>query len=314
MNAVLQDLSVAVLRGGRSGERDVSLASGAAVLEALREGGYSPRDIDTGDDHWWLKLDGADVAFNIQHGRGGEDGGTQGLLETLAIPCTGSPVLGSALAMDKLRSKRLWRDAGLPTAAFAEVHAQTDFEELLANWGSAFVKPSREGSSLGMAHVADAEAFAAAVRAAGEHGGPVMAERYIDGPEYTVAILGEEALPAIRIEVSEGFYDYHAKYHSDATRYHVPCGLSAGEEASLATLALEAFAALDCSIWGRVDFMREASGEFQLLEVNTVPGMTDHSLVPMAARAAGLTMTTLVEQILELTLQEQEGDRGQAAH
>jgi D-alanine-D-alanine ligase len=304
MRPELQGRSIAVLFGGRSGEREVSLSSAATVLAALREAGHTPLAVDTGEAQWWRLLESVDIAFNIQHGSGGEDGETQGLLGALGIPCSGSGVLGSALAMDKVRSKRLWRDAGLPTAAFATVTADTDPAPLLDAWGSFFIKPAREGSSLGMAHVRSAEAFPAALQAAQRDGDAVLAEQFIDGPEYTVAVLGDRALPAIRIEAAEAFYDYHAKYHSDATRYHVPCGLSAAEERELAALALQAFAALDCAVWGRVDLMRDAAGAFQLLEVNTVPGMTDHSLVPMAARAAGLTLPDLVEDILCLSLAE----------
>jgi D-alanine-D-alanine ligase len=313
VTAALQGLTIAVLYGGRSRERDVSLDSAQMVIDALRSGGHMPRTIDTGDAHWWRLLDGVDVAFNIQHGRGGEDGVTQGLLEAMGIPCTGSGVLGSALAMDKVRSKQLWRDAGLPTADFAVVDDRSDFAALLERWGEAFVKPAREGSSIGMSRVADPAAFAEAVTAARREDATVLAERLIDGPEYTVAILGDEALPTIRIEVDEGFYDYQAKYHSEATRYLIPSGLSAQEEEEIAAIALAAFRALDCAVWGRTDLMRDGDGRFQLLEVNTVPGMTSHSLVPMAARAVGLSATALVERILELTLHDAGGAHGRAA-
>lgn len=295
--------SLALLFGGSSGEREVSISSARTVRTALQDAGYDVRPVDTGEAQWWRQLDGVDLAFNIQHGRGGEDGVTQGLLTALGIPCTGSGVLGSALAMDKVRSKRLWRDAGLPTPAFRVVDASTDPLPLLEEWGSFFLKPSREGSSLGMAHIAEAGAFATAISAAQRAEGEVLAECFIDGPEYTVAILGERTLPAIRIEADRGFYDYHAKYHSDQTRYHIPCGLSDTEAAELAALSLEAFRALDCAGWGRVDVMREPGGQFQLLEVNTVPGMTDHSLVPMAAAAAGLSLAELVAEIVRLSVE-----------
>ena len=310
MIAALQGKSLAVLFGGRSGEREVSLASARTVIGALRDGGYAPREDDTAQSRWWDTLGGVDIAFNIQHGRGGEDGVTRAVLDELGVLCSGSGVLGSALAMDKLRSKQLWRGAGLPTADFLEVSDSTDYRAVLDAWGSAFIKPACEGSSLGMAHVSDAAAFAEAVHTARQCGDAVLAERFIDGPEYTVAILGGQALPAIRIAVESGFYDYQAKYHSEATRYHVPCGLSAADESQLAELALAAFGALDCSVWGRVDLMRDADGTFQLLEVNTIPGMTDHSLVPMAAKAAGLSLTALVERILELSLQQEASNRG----
>ena len=297
----LKTLALAVLYGGRSGERDVSLASADTVLTALREGGYAPRAIDTGKARWWHELDGIELAFNIQHGTGGEDGVTQGLLEAMGIVGTGSGVLGSALAMDKRRCKQLWRAAGLPTADFAIVDATTDLQPLLDAWGGLFVKPAREGSSLGMARICDAEEGRAAVVAALRHDSVVIAERLIDGPEYTVAVLGDRTLPPIHIVAAGSFYDYHAKYRADTTRYHIPCGLEAGDEDALRALALAAFREVDARVWGRVDVMRDRDGAFQLLEVNTVPGMTDHSLVPMAARADGMTVLELLEEILWLS-------------
>lgn len=296
--AQLQPLQIAVLYGGSSGERDVSLASARAVIDTLRDGNYAPREVDTGEARWWQQLEGVDLAFNIQHGPGGEDGVTQGLLQALAVVGTGSGVLGSALAMDKLRSKQLWRALGLPTADFCLIDKQTDAAALLEQWGAAFIKPVSEGSSLGMARAASVEKFTAAYAEAARHGTGVLAEREITGPEYTVAILGERALPPIRIEVAHEFYDYAAKYHVDTTAYHIPCGLDAAEEEKLCELSLAAFRALDCSVWGRVDVMRDSAGDFQLLEVNTVPGMTDHSLVPMAAAAAGLSPLELLEEIM----------------
>ncbi|WOJ94950.1 D-alanine--D-alanine ligase [Congregibacter variabilis] len=300
MNALarLSELNIAVLFGGTSGEREVSLASARTVITALREGGYEPLALDTGESEWWSELKGVDIAFNIQHGVGGEDGVTQGLLQSLGVVGTGSGVLGSALAMDKLRSKQVWRALGLPTADFALVNAATDAQALLANWGSAFIKPCTEGSSLGMARVDSPESFVAACESAAVFGDQIMAEQFIDGPEYTVAVLGDRALPPIHIEAAREFYDYEAKYKANTTRYNIPCGLSADDEQTLCKLALEAFAALGCSVWGRVDLMRDSRGEFQLLEVNTVPGMTDHSLVPMAAAAAGLSLLELLEEIL----------------
>jgi D-alanine-D-alanine ligase len=296
--AQLQSLQIAVLFGGTSGERDVSLASARSVIDTLREGGYVPREIDTGAATWWQQLEGVDLAFNIQHGAGGEDGVTQGLLQALGVVGTGSNVLGSALAMDKLRSKQLWRALNLPTADFCLIDSHTDAAALLEKWGAAFIKPVSEGSSLGMARADSVEAFTAAYTEATRHGTEVLAECEVSGPEYTVAILGERALPPIRIEVAHEFYDYAAKYHVDTTAYHIPCGLDAAEEAALCELSLAAFAALGCSVWGRVDVMRDSAGNFQLLEVNTVPGMTDHSLVPMAAAAAGLSPLDLLEEIM----------------
>jgi len=297
----LRELKLAVLFGGRSGEREVSIASADTVLRGLREGGYRPLPIDTGEDLWWQRLDGVDLAFNVQHGGGGEDGATQGLLESLGIVGTGSGVLGSALAMDKLRCKQLWRAVSLPTADFAAVDEASQLEALVERWGAVFVKPAREGSSLGMSRVDAGAQAAAALELARRHDTRVLAERLIDGPEYTVAILGEGTLPPIRIEAAGSFYDYEAKYRADDTRYHVPCGLSPHEEGELRELALAAFRAVDCSIWGRVDFMRDAGHGFQILEVNTVPGMTSHSLVPMAAAAASLGLPELLEEILWLS-------------
>ncbi|WP_439105688.1 D-alanine--D-alanine ligase [Congregibacter sp.] len=314
MSAVtqLRELKIAVLFGGNSGEREVSLASATTVLTTLRDGGYTPLALDTGEASWWEALTEVDIAFNIQHGVGGEDGVTQGLLQSLGVVGTGSNVLGSALAMDKLRSKQLWRALGLPTADFALVDADTDVAGLLASWGTAFIKPCAEGSSLGMARVNTPESFSAAYEAAAAYGTGVLAEQFIDGPEYTVAILGDRALPPIRIEATREFYDYEAKYKGNSTRYIVPCGLNSAEEEHVCALANAAFKALGCSVWGRVDLMRAGTGEFQLLEVNTVPGMTDHSLVPMAATAAGMSLLELLEEILLMSWQAGGGITGEA--
>ncbi len=294
----LQSLRIAVLHGGKSAERAVSLKSGQAVLDALRSGGYQPLAVDTGEDNWWQTLDGIDLAFNAQHGVGGEDGVTQGLLQSLGVIGTGSGVLGSALAMDKLRCKELWKARGLPTADFAVVDGSTDTAELLKAWGGVFVKPAREGSSVGMSCARTVEEFAEAIDRAAAFDSTVMAERLIDGPEFTVAILGERTLAPIRIVAAGEFYDYEAKYEVDTTEYRIPCGLESAAEQRLRDLALEAFTSLDCSVWGRVDFMQDSDGCFQLLEVNTIPGMTDHSLVPMAAAAEGLDMLAFVEEVL----------------
>ncbi len=306
----LRQLPLALLFGGKSGERDVSLAGARSVLEALRDGGFDPRPIDTGEERWWTQLEGIELAFNLQHGAGGEDGVTQGLLEAMGIVCTGSGVLGSALAMDKLRCKRLWRAAGMPTADFAVIESEEDLKSALAAWGSLFLKPACEGSSLGMSRV-DSEAEApGALQRAREYDAVLIAERFIDGPEYTVAVLGDRGLPPIRIEAASTFYDYEAKYHSDDTRYHIPCGLSDEDEAALCDLALRAFAEVAGAVWGRVDVMRDSAGQFQLLEVNTVPGMTSHSLVPMAAAAAGMSLAELVEEILWLSWSAARGGEG----
>lgn len=299
--AVLKRLKMAVLFGGTSGEREVSMGSADTVVTTLRAGGYEPVVLDTAKALWWESLKGVDIAFNIQHGVGGEDGAIQGLLASMGIVGTGSDVLGSALAMDKLRSKQLWCALGLPTPEFVRITADTDSTALLSSWGGAFIKPAAEGSSLGMARVDSAEGFSLAYESAAQFAGPVMAEQLIDGPEYTVAILGDRALPPIHIEAAREFYDYEAKYQANDTRYHIPSGLSPNDEDLLCRLALDAFDALGCSVWGRVDLMRDGAGQFQLLEVNTVPGMTDHSLVPMAATAAGLSLLELLEEVLLLS-------------
>jgi D-alanine-D-alanine ligase len=298
---------VAVLYGGHSAERAVSLKSGAEVLAGLQGRGVDAHGIDTGELGLRPLLDGGfDRVFIVLHGRGGEDGTLQGALETLGIPYTGSGVLGSALCMDKWRSKRLWAGADLPTAPFALISDRGELEAVARDIGFPMViKPSREGSSIGMSIVHGLPELDTAWRAAAALDGEVLAERWIDGPEYTAAILGDRVLPLIRLETPNEFYDYEAKYESDSTRYHCPCGLRENEEAGLAQLCLDAFAALGGSGWGRVDLMLDSEGRPWLLEANTVPGMTDHSLVPMAARAAGMDFGELVLRILETSL-----DRG----
>ncbi len=294
---------VAVLLGGTSAERDVSLKSGQAVLEALHSKGVDAHALDACEhvvEH--LKAGAYDRAFVVLHGRGGEDGVIQGAMDLIGLPYTGSGVLASALGMDKLRSKQLWMGAGLPTPAFRVLNSVDD----AVNAGRdlalpLMVKPALEGSSIGMSKVHNAEDLPAAFAQASGFG-PVMAEQFIHGEEYTVAILGEEALPPIRLETPHDFYDFDAKYLANDTRYLCPCGLSADAEAELKRLAVSAFRAVGALGWGRVDVMRDAEGHFWLLEINTVPGMTDHSLVPMAARAAGMDFATLVWRILELSM------------
>lgn len=297
---------VAVLLGGRAAEREISLKSGAAVLAALRGQGVDahPLDPDAGVLEA-LRAGGFDRAFIILHGRGGEDGVIQGALETIGLPYTGSGVLGSALGMDKYRTKLVWEGRGLPTAASVLLERESDLEGAAALGFPLMVKPVREGSSIGMARVEDAATLAAAWRAARQYDSEVLAERWIQGSEYTCAILGRDALPLIRLETPHAFYDYDAKYRADSTRYLCPCGVPATEEWRLQALALEAFDAAGASGWGRVDLMVDGEGRPFLLEINTVPGMTDHSLVPMAARAAGLDFDALVLRILETSL-----DRG----
>ena len=297
----LRNATVAVLLGGNSAEREVSLNSGQTVIDALRDQGLNVRSVDPAESDWIAQLQGVSFAFIALHGPGGEDGSMQGALQALQIPYSGSRVLGSALAMDKLRSKQLWQGIGLSTGGFVRLEADTDWQQVIDRFGKVFVKPSCEGSSIGMTFAASADALASAYRVASEYGGGVLAEQFIDGPEYTVAILGDEALPAIRLETDNEFYDYEAKYISDDTRYLCPCGLSPEEEAAIAALSLRAFQSLDCAVWGRVDLMRDQAGAFYVLEVNTIPGMTSHSLVPMAAKAAGMNIQSLVMRILELS-------------
>lgn len=297
----LEDQIVAVLLGGSSAEREVSLSSGRTVSDALRSLGYQVRDVDPAETGWIASLEGVAFAFNALHGPGGEDGVIQGALDVLGIPYTGSGVLGSALAMDKRRSKQLWQGIGLSTGGFVTLREDTDWQGVIDRFGKVFVKPACEGSSIGMAPASSAAALEQAYRDASGYAGDVLAEQFIEGPEYTVAVLGDQALPSIRMETDNEFYDYEAKYISDDTSYHCPSGLSAEDERQLAALTLTAFESLGCAVWGRVDTMRDADGSFYVLEVNTIPGMTSHSLVPMAASQAGMDVPELVERILALS-------------
>ncbi len=300
---------VAVLLGGTSAERDVSLMSGKAVLAGLKEAGVDAYAVDTKDfSPTRLKEAGYDKVFIALHGRGGEDGTLQGLLEFLDIPYTGSGVMASAITMDKMRSKLLWQGAGLPVSPYVVVERQQmdaglddAFRARIEALGlPLFVKPSREGSSVGISRVNKAEDLQAALVEAFRHDSEVLIEKFLSGAEYTVAIVGDEILPSIRIQAASEFYDYQAKYISDDTEYFCPSGLSADREAELSKLVLDAWRALGCSGWGRVDVMMDGDGSFYLLEVNTSPGMTSHSLVPMAAKQAGLSFSQLVARILEL--------------
>jgi len=296
---------VAVLYGGRSAEREVSLESGGAVLEALRGAGVDAHPIDVGEDALEVLLAGRFArAFNVLHGRGGEDGTIQGALELLGVACTGSGVLGSALAMDKSRSKLVWKALGLPVAPWRDVRCEHELERAAGALGfPLMVKPVHEGSSIGSARADDGEGLLSAWWQASRYDEVVMVERWIEGTEYTVAVVDREVLPPIRLEPMRGFYDYEAKYSDDAgTRYHCPAGLAPAEERKLETLALAAFDAVDARGWGRVDLICDRERNPWLLEVNTNPGMTSHSLVPMAARVAGLDFGALVWRILETTL------------
>jgi len=295
---------VVVLYGGTSSERPVSLKSGQAVLAGLLRSGVDAFGIDVGDDIISrLEQTRPDRVFIALHGPGGEDGTLQGALEFLGLPYTGSGVLASALGMDKMRCKQLWQGIGLPTAGYAELHEDSDWALVLRNLGgTVMVKPSREGSSLGMTRAASVDELRDAWHEAARLDDSVFAEQWLTGAEYTVAILEHRALPPIGLETDRGWYDYQAKYIADDTRYLCPCGLPPALEDELKVLAQKAFASIGCRGWGRVDVMRDAQGRFQLLEVNTVPGMTDHSLVPMAAKAAGIGFDELVVRILETSL------------
>lgn len=296
---------VVVLYGGRSAEREVSLKSGAAVLAALQSAGVNAFALDVGDDLLArLCAEQIDRAFIVLHGRGGEDGTVQGLLECAGIPYTGSGVLASALAMDKLRTKQIWHSVGLPTPRHAVLTCEQDCHQAAQDLGfPLIVKPANEGSSIGMAKVDDVDALLLAWQAARTFDSQVLVEQWISGPEFTVAMLGDEVLPPIRLATNNAFYDYEAKYLSNETQYQIPCGLDTVKEAELRELTARACQTLGVSGWGRADVMQDAQGNFWLLEVNTVPGMTDHSLVPMAAQAAGLDFQALVLRILAGTLQ-----------
>ena len=292
---------VAVLFGGDSSEREISLLSGNAVLKALQDRGvdahaFDPRDralatlLDERFDRVWIAL----------HGPGGEDGTLQGALEYLGVPYTGSGVMGSAIGMDKLRTKRLAQAIGVPTADFVVLQGPRDFDTAIERLGlPLIVKPATQGSSVGMTKVERESDLAAAYETAAKLESSVFAEPWITGKEYTVAVLQGRAQPSIRIETPKTFYDYEAKYFRDDTRYFCPSGLSSQAEQHLANLALAAFEAIGASGWGRADFMADATGRPLLLEVNTIPGMTGHSLVPMAARAVEIDFDELVWRVLE---------------
>jgi D-alanine-D-alanine ligase len=303
---------VAVLFGGNSAERKVSLASGTAILNALHSAGIDAHKFDPAENPIEdLVLSGFDRAFIILHGRGGEDGSMQGALQLLGIPYTGTGVLGSALAMDKVFSKQVWSALGLPTASYnvitkARVNAaiKPDYAEILAQLsGVAMVKPAREGSSIGMAKVSDAQELENAVQQALEYDDDVLVEEYINGPEYTVTILNGVALPSIRMATPHVFYDYDAKYNDKTTEYHCPSGLDDTTEKYIGELSLNAFHGLSGRGWGRVDLMQNELGDFMLLESNTVPGMTETSLVPKAAKQAGLSFEQLALQVLASSLE-----------
>ncbi|MCV6637805.1 D-alanine--D-alanine ligase [Candidatus Albibeggiatoa sp. nov. NOAA] len=291
---------VAVLMGGNSAERVISLKSGQAVLEALLQQGIDAIGVDTATQLHLLTEKEIDTIFIALHGRGGEDGTIQGYLETLNLPYTGSRILGSALAMDKLRTKQIWQATEFPTPTSVILDEYTDFNEVAELLGlPLMVKPVLEGSSVGMAKVKAVDELKQAWQQAAEYQCTVIAEKFVTGVEYTVAILHNRALPIIRLETPRDFYDFAAKYTENTTQYICPCGLSEMEEQKLQNLALRAFNAVSASGWGRVDMICDEQGQPYLLEVNTVPGMTDHSLVPMAANVSGVDFGQLCVEILK---------------
>lgn len=293
---------VAVLFGGRSAEREISLLSGNAVLAALKRGGVDAHAFDPAErDLFALKSEGFQRVFIALHGRYGEDGTVQGALELLGIPYTGSGVMASALCMDKIRTKMVWTACGLPTPAWESLTAESDWQAVAAKLGlPLIVKPAREGSTLGLTKVTEVAQLPDAWAMASRYDRLVLAEAFVAGQELTAAFLGDTMLPLIRIEAPQGNYDYQNKYFSDDTRYHCPSGLEASDEQAIQALIRRAVLSLGCEGWGRADLIRRADGSVFLLEMNTSPGMTGHSLVPMAAKAVGIEFDSLVLRILEL--------------
>lgn len=291
---------VAVLLGGTSAERPVSLKSGAGVLGALQRQGVDAYPFDPAEQSL-EELKAYDVAFIALHGRYGEDGTIQGALALMGIPFTGPGVMASSVGLDKFRTKLIWQAAGLPIPSYAMLEADSDFDRIEAELGlPIFVKPVREGSSIGVSMVTEKGSLQAAYKEAVQHDSLVIAEAGVMGGEYTVGIVGDQALPIVKIEPATAFYDYEAKYLRDDTRYLCPCGLSAEKEAEIQAGALKAFQILGASGWGRVDFLMDKQGRHYYLEINTSPGMTDHSLLPMAARVAGMDYDQLVLKVLSL--------------
>ena len=296
---------VAVLFGGKSAEREVSLDSGNAVLEALLRSGVQAEAFDP-KHRSVTELVNYDRAFIVLHGRGGEDGQIQGTLEWLDVPYTGTGVQGSAIGMDKIKTKQIWQGTDLPTAPYRIISKDSNIDEIVDSLGlPVIIKPVHEGSSIGMSKVEKKEDFAQAIAKATEHDAIVMAEKWITGCEYTIVVLNGEALPVIRLEPPKdvAFYDYDAKYQRNDVQYGIPSGLSESDEKQLQQLTLRAFQAVGARGLGRVDAMQDEQGNFWLLEINTVPGMTSHSLVPKAAKAVGVGFDELCVAILEQTLQ-----------
>ncbi|MCB1773040.1 MAG: D-alanine--D-alanine ligase [Gammaproteobacteria bacterium] len=296
---------VAVLMGGWAAEREVSLVSGQAVLAGLKRRGIDAHGIDVDKHIVDVLVQGRfDRVFNVLHGRGGEDGVIQGALEILGLPYTGSGVMGSAIAMDKYRTKLMLQALGLPTPGFALIRDEGDLATAADLGYPLMVKPALEGSSIGMSRADDAAGLRRAWELAARCDSHVMAEQWVTGAEFTAAILGRDALPLIRLETPHEFYDYDAKYQADDTRYLIPCGLDAAVEAELQSLALKAFDAVGATGWGRVDILMDEQQRPYVIEINTVPGMTGHSLVPMAAKAVGIDFDELVWRILAQTLEQ----------
>ena len=293
---------VAVLLGGKSSEREISLMSGRNVLEGLRKAGVDAHPFDPAERELSeLKQEGFERAFIALHGRYGEDGTVQGALELLRIPYTGSGVMASALSLDKLRTKLIWLASGVPTPRYEVITAHSDWTAVAEKLGlPLIIKPAHEGSTLGLTKVLDAKRLSLAYRDAAKYDSVVLAEEFVEGEELTAGFVGEEPLPLIRIEAPQGNYDYQNKYFSDETKYICPCGLPPREEHRIQELIMHSARVLGCSGWGRADLIRRADGSVSLLEMNTSPGMTGHSLVPMAAKVAGISFEQLVVRILEL--------------
>lgn len=304
---------VAVLMGGYSAEREISLQSGRAVLDALLRMKVNAHAVDSADKDFIQRLIDEDFAraFIALHGRGGEDGVIQGLLEMLHIPYTGSDVLASSLAMDKVRSKQLWLAAGLPTPDFICLHKSDSLntEEFVQRLGlPLIVKPVQEGSSLGMSKVKQQDELEEACHQAFDYGDEILLEAWIEGAEYTLSIIGQQSLPMIRLQTPHEFYDFDAKYVADTTDYLCPCGLDKAQEENMSLLAQQAFQVLGVQGWGRVDFMLDEQGQAWLIEINTVPGLTDHSLVPMSAAQAGMDFDELVWNILLSSMHDEANE------
>lgn len=297
---------VVVVIGGASAEREISLSSGMAVFEALKRLHINATVIDINDNTITaLAGENIDRVFNVIHGRGGEDGVLQSVLQIMNIPYTGSGVMASALTMDKLRTKLCWKGFGLTTPKWFILKNESDIDPCIKKLGfPVIVKPSEEGSSIGMSKANNADELKKAILIALEYQCDVYAEAWVKGEEYTVAVVNREALAVIRLETPNEFYDFEAKYQSNTTQYHCPCGLTEQQEKELKSLALKACAVVGVKGWGRVDMFIDEMGATQLIEVNTVPGMTDHSLVPMAAKAEGIEFDELVWRILETSLNE----------